>query len=607
MMAAAGVDATVPMQRHWLRLAGELENFPRHLATHPGGFLLGHEPIDGLVPIEPAAMAGRTIIQWDKHDVEDLGLFKVDLLGLGALSHIRGCLDLIREHHGEALTMATVPAEDPATYAMLSRGDTIGVFQVESRAQMAMLPRLRPRTFYDLVIQVAIVRPGPIQGDMVHPYLRRRNREEPVVMPHPSFERVLGKTLGVPLFQEQVMRLAMLAADYTPGEADQLRRDMAAWGAREADRGAPRIPHRRAHGRPGHRARVRRAGVRADPRLRRVRVPREPRGLVRADRLRDRVAALPHPAAFTAALLNAQPMGFYHPSTLIDDAKRHGITVLPIDVRRSLWDCILEPVAQRGWGIRMGLRYVKGLGVRERAAFEAALLDHPFESLPDFVRRVRIPRSMLERLAQAGAFDGFDRERRRVLFELRRLQPEDAAALPLEASAPQSLARFPQIGRGETISWDYKSSLHSARGHPLEDLRPLLEERKIPEARMVARLRNGQRTRVAGLVICRQRPGTATGVTFMTLEDETGFVNIVVWRDVFEKFERVGKMASLLMVEGKVQAEEGVVHVIAETLIDLGEELTREASRSHASPTRASPTRASPTRASIVEKSRDFH
>jgi error-prone DNA polymerase len=602
----AGLDPEAHTTRQLLSLSVQLQDYPRHLGVHPGGFLLGHEPVDTLCPVEKATMPGRTVVQWDKQDVEDLGLFKVDLLGLGCLTVIHRAFDTLKEKDEIDLEIATVPAEDPTTYAMISRADTVGVFQIESRAQMSMLPRLAPRTFYDLVIEVALVRPGPIQGDMVHPYLRRRAGKEDVHFPHPKLERVLMKTLGVPIFQEQVMKLAILCAGYTPGESDQLRRDMAAWRSKgRIERHREKLVGRMVED-----------GIPLDFA---ERVFSQIQGFGEYGFPESHAASFAllayvtawlkchHPAHFTCAMLNAWPMGFYHPSTLIDDAKRHGITVLPIDVRRSLWDCILEPVAQRGWGIRMGLRYVKGLGVRERAAFEAALLDHPFESLPDFVRRVRIPRSMLERLAQAGAFDGFDRERRRVLFELRRLQPEDAAALPLEASAPQSLARFPQIGRGETISWDYKSSLHSARGHPLEDLRPLLEERKIPEARMVARLRNGQRTRVAGLVICRQRPGTATGVTFMTLEDETGFVNIVVWRDVFEKFERVGKMASLLMVEGKVQAEEGVVHVIAETLIDLGEELTREASRSHASPTRASPTRASPTRASIVEKSRDFH
>jgi error-prone DNA polymerase len=573
MIEAAGVDATVPAQRHWLRLAGELENFPRHLATHPGGFLLGHEPIDGLVPIEPAAMAGRTIIQWDKHDVEDLGLFKVDLLGLGALSHIRGCLNMIREHHGRALTMATVPAEDPATYAMLSRGDTLGVFQVESRAQMAMLPRLRPRTFYDLVIQVAIVRPGPIQGDMVHPYLRRRNREEPVVMPHPSFERVLGKTLGVPLFQEQVMRLAMLAADYTPGEADQLRRDMAAWGAEN------RIE--------AHHARiVERMAARGIEREFAERVFAQIRGFGEYGFPESHAASFAliayvtawlrchYPAAFTAALLNAQPMGFYHPSTIVDEARRRGVELRAIDVQRSAWDCTLEAGGDDRHdrhdrpAVRMGLRYVKGLGAAERAALEAE--PGPYASLEALVRRTRLARPALHALAEAGALDGFGLDRRAAIWAVRGLAVLKDSPLPLPemiAPAGQQPLFVPLSGE-EAVAWDYRRAQHSVHGHPLASWRPALRAIGLRDTAALRRLRDGTPAEAVGAVTCRQRPQTAHGVTFVTLEDEAGMLNVIVWAKVRERHELLMRTAPVLGVSGTIQSAHGVVHLVAESLWD---------------------------------------
>jgi error-prone DNA polymerase len=598
----AGLDPEAPTTRQLLTLAVQIQDYPRHLGVHPGGFLLGSEPVDTLCPVEKATMPGRTVVQWDKQDVEDLGLFKVDLLGLGCLSVIHRAFDTMRDHDEIELEIATVPAEDPTTYAMVSRADTVGVFQIESRAQMSMLPRLAPRTFYDLVIEVAIVRPGPIQGDMVHPYLRRRAGKELVEFPHPKLERVLAKTLGVPIFQEQVMKLAVLCAGYTPGEADQLRRDMAAWRSK---------------------GRIERHREKLVGRMIEDGIPEEfaervfsqiqgfgeygfPESHAASFALLAYVTAwlkCHHPAHFCCAMLNSWPMGFYHPSTLIDDVKRHGVAVLPIDVKKSRWDCTLEAIPHRGWGIRMGLRYVKGLGVREEQRFETALSERPFDSLADFVRRVRIPRSMLERLAQAGAFDGFDRERRRVLWEIRRLQPEDPADLTIEKHAAPTRVRLPRLGVGETIVWDYRASLHSTRGHPVEELRGLLSARGIPDARTAQRLRHGAPATVAGLVICRQRPGTKTGVTFMTLEDETGFVNVVVWRDVFEKYERVGKTAALLLVRGKVQSEEGVVHVIADELHDLGEELTLAAQRE----AHARRAKERPVEELLVEKSRDFH
>jgi error-prone DNA polymerase len=603
----AGLDPKSASTSHLLVLVSQIQDYPRHLSIHPGGFLLGHEPVDTLVPIENATMEKRTVVQWDKQDIEDLGLFKVDLLGLGILSVIHRAFDTLKEHEEIALEIATVPAEDATTYAMVSRGETVGVFQIESRAQMAMLPRLRPRTFYDLVIEVAIVRPGPIQGDMVHPYLRRREGLEPVAFPHPKLERVLGKTLGVPIFQEQVMKLAVAVAGYTPGEADQLRRDMAAW------RSKGRIEK--------HREKlVTRMVEDGIPLEFAERVYKQIQGFGEYGFPESHAASFAllayvtawlrchHPAHFACALLNAWPMGFYHPSTIVDDVKRRGVAVLPIDVRKSAWECTLEAVSKRGWGIRMGLRYVKGLGKREEEALarervlnEAGEVVSPFRSIAEFVRRMRLSRRALESIAQAGAFDSFGpsgsaepMDRRAALWEIARLSREEPGGFALDERPRAKKTRFRALSAPETIGWDYRTSLHSARGHPMEGLRPLCEDRGIPEARTVSRMKNGTRVRVAGLVICRQRPGTATGVTFLTLEDETGFVNIVCWRDVFERFELVGKTAAILEVRGRIQSEMNVVHVVAEELFDLGAEITRARVLGETSST-------------DLEKSRDFH
>lgn len=567
MLRSAGVDPEAPLHAHLMRLSKEVLGFPRHAATHPGGFLLGHEPVDMLVPVEPAAMAGRTIIQWDKNDVEDLGLFKVDLLGLGALSQIRRCLDLLRAHHGRALDMATIPAEDPATYAMLCRADTVGVFQVESRAQMAMLPRLRPRTFYDLVIEVAIVRPGPIQGDMVHPYLRRRGGEEPIEYPHPSLERVLAKTLGVPLFQEQVMRLAMLAADYTPGEADQLRRDMAAW----------RTPGRIE---PHHDRIVERMIAKGIDRTFAERVFAQIRGFGEYGFPESHAASFAliayatawlrchYPAAFTCALLNAQPMGFYHPSTIVADAQRHGVVVRPIDVQHSAWDCTLEPGPPGGPALRMGTRYVKGLGVLERAALEDA--PGPYDSLDDFARRTRLHANALAALAEAGAFAGLRVDRRTAIWKVRGLAAQKDSSIPLpDAIAPaEQQPLFAPLGRGEAVLWDYRRSHHSTRGHPLSEWRPLLRRHGMLDAAALRRLRTGEQADFVGAVTCRQRPPTAGGVAFLTLEDEAGMVNVIAWSRVYERHELLLRTTPLLGVSGRVQREQGVTHLIADAFWD---------------------------------------
>jgi len=614
-LGQAGFDPENTTHQHLARLSAEIQDFPRHLSIHPGGFLLGHKPVCDLVPIENATMEGRTVIQWDKEDLESMGLFKVDLLGLGMLTVLNRAFDLIDTHCGRHITMATTPRADEPTFRMIRRADTVGVFQIESRAQMAMLPRLRPRTYYDLVIEVSIVRPGPITGGMVHPYLRRRNGEEEVIYPHPSLEPVLKKTLGIPLFQEQVMKLAVVAADYTPGEADQLRRDMAAW--------------RRTGRLERHRDRlITRMVAKGITTEFAERVFEQIKGFGDYGFPESHAASFAYiayvsawlkcryPAVFTCALLNAQPMGFYTPASLIDDAKRHGVTVHPVDVQLSDWDSTLDRQAASGaeaqeppvdlpdspddgtfykgdddksrfegdrrLAVRVGLRYVKGLREDQGRKILAARAAGPFESIDDFVRRTGCEDGALVRLAEAGAFERLDPQRRHALWHTagaaaerdRRSESPGQNELSLAAEGggldpdPGGQVDFDDLDPYETIAWDYSSTGHSTRGHLLTPVRHELRAMGLPDARTVWRMQGGRRVRYAGIVINRQRPSTAKGVVFMTLEDETGFVNVIVWRDVFTKYEILGKTASFLGVTGKLQSEEGVVHLVAESLWD---------------------------------------
>jgi len=541
-----------------LRLSHEILGFPRHLSIHPGGFLLGHEPVHTLVPIENATMADRTVIQWDKDDVEALGLFKVDLLGLGALNQLHKCFDLLREHRGVELSMATIPEGDAATYDAICQADTVGVFQIESRAQMSMLPRLRPRQYYDLVVQVSIVRPGPITGGMVHPYLARRAGREEIKYPHPCLEPVLKKTLGVPLFQEQVMRLAVVAADYTPGEADQLRRDMAAW------RKTGRLEK--------HRERlVTRMMQKGIQREFAEAVYKQIQGFGEYGFPESHAASFAlvayvgaylkrhYPTEFAASLLNAQPMGFYSPATIIEDAKRHGVEVRPVDVTRSAWDCTLEP-ATDGFALRMGLRYVKSLSEAVgRRIVEARAT--PFGSIEELGARLGLDSRALVALSESGALEPLQPSRRAALWEVRGVTA--APPLPLAADAEPSPA-FAELSAFETINWDYRRTSHSPRGHPLGPLRAELSRLGLPDAKSLTAMKHGSRAHYAGLVIGRQRPGTASGVVFMTMEDETGWVNLVVWSQVFEAQRVLAQMHAFLGVTGEVQAQDGVVHLIAE-------------------------------------------
>ena len=574
----AGLDPENPALRHLDALVREIQDFPRHLSIHPGGFLLGHHPVHDLVPIENATMEGRTVIQWDKEDVEDAGLFKVDLLGLGALNLLHLGFDLLRRHRRMDLSLATLPREDPATFDLVCRSDTVGVFQIESRAQMAMLGRLKPRTYYDLVIEISIVRPGPITGGMVHPYLRRRNGEEEVTYPHESLVPVLEKTLGVPLFQEQVMQLAMVAADYTPGEADQLRRDMAAW------RRSGRIERHRER----LVSRMIKKGIRQEFA---EHVFAQIRGFGEYGFPESHAASFAHiayataylrchyPAEFTCALLNAQPMGFYSPSTIVNDARIHGVEVRPVSMRHSRWDCTLEEIAGKDgnaadlpFAVRMGLRYVRGLGAGDGARMEAAMEQAPFRDVPDVARRSGLSADKLESLAEAGAFACFGPpgppgpDRRGALWQV--LGTETAGPPPLPLKSRESPPRFQPLNGLETILWDHQAAGHSVQGHLLKPRRAELAARGLPTARELNGMPDGKSVRYVGLVICRQRPGTAQGVTFMTLEDETGFVNLVIWEKVFERNALLARTLHCMGVTGSLQVGEGVVHLVVETVWD---------------------------------------
>ena len=563
----AGLDPERSVYRNVLHLANEIQDFPRHLSIHSGGFLLGHEPVSTLVPIENATMPERTVIQWDKDSLENLGLFKVDLLGLGALRQLHLGFDLLAEHYKDSYNMATIPKEDPLTFDMICKSDTVGVFQIESRAQMSMLPRLKPRRYYDLVIEVSIVRPGPITGGMVHPYLRRREGLEPVVYPHPSLEPVLEKTLGVPLFQEQVIRLAMVAADYTPGEADQLRRDMAAW------RRSGRIER--------HRERlIKRMMAKGIAREFAERVFDQIRGFGEYGFPESHAASFAliayatawlkcyYPEVFACALLNAMPMGFYSPATILQDARRHRVELRPVDVRQSQWDCILEPASQGPYrfALRMGFRYVKNFGKGDWEQIEQTRKEKIFTSVDDFVTRTGLKDSKLTQLAEAGAFSSFQDNRRAAIWQVKGLARTPALDLALKEKEKNPV--FEDLNAFDTIGWDYQTMAHSTRGHPLAPLREELSDHQLPDARSVNDMNNGETVQYVGMVICRQRPGTAGGVVFLTLEDETGFVNVVVWQQVFHGFALLIKTSNFLGVKGKLQNEDGVVHLIAESFWD---------------------------------------
>jgi error-prone DNA polymerase len=532
-----------------LELARMLRGFPRHLSQHVGGFVISRGPLAELVPTENAAMPGRTVIQWDKDDLEALGMLKVDVLALGMLSAIRRALDFL------GLKMEKIPPEDPKVYAMIQKADTIGVFQIESRAQMSMLPRLKPASFYDLVIEVAIVRPGPIQGGMVHPYLRRRQGLEPVTYPSEAVKQVLQRTLGVPIFQEQVMQLAMVAAGFSPGEADRLRRSMAAWrrtGSLEQFEGMLK---------KGMENNGYAAGF-ADALYRQILGFGEygfPESHSASFALLVYVSSwlkCHHPAAFCAALLNSQPMGFYAPSQLVQDARRHGVEVRPVDVRISDWDCTLEE-----GGLRLGLRMVRGLS--EAAGRRIAVIK-PFLSIAGLAQGAQLNRKEMRSLAAAGALQSLAGHRRLAHWEA-----AGAERLPpLEVPMSEPLPALAAPSEGEDIVADYASLGLTLGRHPLALLRDRLSGMKIVAADRLNRFSHGRTVRVAGLVTCRQRPDTASGAIFVTLEDETGCVNVVVWNRLAERQRSELLDSRLLGVQGVIEREGEVVHLVARRLYD---------------------------------------
>jgi error-prone DNA polymerase len=543
-------DQPIPAENLWMQFAQMLRGFPRHLSQHPGGFVISCGPLAELVPIENAAMPDRTVIQWDKDDLESLGLLKVDVLGLGMLSAIRRALAMV------GVRMQDVPPEDPAVYAMIQKADTIGVFQIESRAQMSMLPRLKPKEFYDLVVEVAIVRPGPIQGGMVHPYLRRRRKEEAETYPSEAVKQVLGRTLGVPIFQEQVMQLAMVAAGFTPGEADRLRRSMAAWkkrGGLEHFEGKLKTGMMR-HGY---------SAAFADGLYKQILGFGEygfPESHAASFALLVYVSSwlkCHHPAAFCAALLNSQPMGFYAPSQLVQDARRHGVEVLPPDVNTSEWDCTLEGEGAARPRLRLGLRMVSGLS---EAAGRRIASAKPYQRVFD----LSLNRKDLRALAAAGALQSITGHRRYAHWAA-------AGAVrraPLDVPSMEVMPHLTAPSEGADIVADYASLGLTLGRHPLALLRGTLKGMGLADARQVQELTHGSTTRVAGLVTCRQRPDTASGVVFVTLEDETGNMNIVVWHRLVERQRRELLGARLLGVDGTIERDGDVVHVVARRLVD---------------------------------------
>ncbi len=570
-------DPTVAMAIH---LARELTGFPRHLSQHVGGFVITRGPLSEVVPITNAAMAERTVIEWDKNDLDALGILKIDLLSLGMLTCIRKGFDLIAAHHGRKLNLASVPAEDEAVYDMLCRADSIGVFQVESRAQMTMLPRLRPRNFYDLVIEVAIVRPGPIQGDMVHPYLRRRAGKERVEFPSTDLEAVLGKTLGIPLFQEQAMRIAIVAAGFTPSEADQLRRAMATFrhtGTIHTFR------HKMIEGMAA-RGYDRDFAERCFKQIEGFGEYGFPESHAASFALLVYVSAwLKHhyPAVFACALLNSQPMGFYAPAQIVRDAREHGAEVRPVDINHSAWDCTLEDDTAPP-ALRLGLRQIRHFP-KAAAAVLVSTRGGGYDSPEDAWRRTGLGAGDLEKLANGDAWRSTELDRRGALWALKRLnQPElplfaaqyIGQIRPPSAHAPREPAvDLPDMPIGEQVVQDYSNLRLSLKDHPLRLLRPALAARNIIENEALLNLSHGARVTVAGLVLVRQRPGTAKGVIFITIEDEGAVANIIVRPPIFETYRRVVLSARLLAARGRVEREGMVIHLLAEELIDLSPEL----------------------------------
>ncbi|MGB8816345.1 MAG: error-prone DNA polymerase [Rhizobiaceae bacterium] len=593
---AAGLDPQGAAIRQMLDMTGQIGGFPRHLSQHVGGFVITKSRLDEVVPIMKTAMEGRTMVEWDKDDLDSLGILKIDILALGMLTCLSRALVILKEHYGRALTLATIPQEEPAVYDMICRADTLGVFQIESRAQMTMLPRLKPRKFYDLVIEVAIVRPGPIQGDMVHPYLRRRQGKESVSYPSKELEEVLGRTLGVPLFQEQAMKIAIVAGGFTPSEADKLRRAMATFRRvgtihmfqqkmvdGMVDRGYEKDFAERCfrqiegfgeYGFPESHAASFALLVYASCWLK-----------------------AHYPDVFCAAMLNAQPLGFYAPAQLVRDACEHGVDVRPVDVNKSNWDAALEEgafnasdihprhrdmanVIMTDKSVRLGLRSVKGLRQTDMDQL-VARRGEGYDSVRDLAFRSGLSRAVIERLADADAFRSLGLDRRDALWAVKALDPAPAAdALPLFALAqnnaemPEAEMRLPRMRLGEQVVEDYRHLSLSLKSHPLTFLRAGLERERVTPNDQLGSVPSGRRVTVAGLVLVRQRPGSAKGVIFMTLEDEGHVANVIVWPKLFEKYRAIVIGSRLVKVTGKLQSESGVIHIVADHVEDISGRLS---------------------------------
>ena len=670
----AGLDLSDPHLRRTIKLAEQLIGMPRHLSQHVGGFILTERPLIETVPVGNGAMDARTFIEWDKDDIDELGILKIDVLALGMLTCIRKCFDLIAAHHGERWDLASVPPEVPEVYDMLCRGDSLGVFQVESRAQMNMLPRLKPRCFYDLVIEVAIVRPGPIQGDMVHPYLKRRSGKQAVLYPCPApehgppdeLERILARTLGVPVFQEQAMKIALDAARFSPAEANQLRKAMATFRSR----GTIELLQDKMVGRMVARG--------YDPDFAQ-RCFDQIKGFGEYGFPESHAASFAHlvyvsswlkwryPAAFACALLNSQPMGFYAPAQIVRDAREHGVEVRAVDVNHSDWDCGLErlPLPQAGgdrgvglsseetatdrptpnpsrereggaMALRLGLRQIEGLRMADAERLVSARGSRPFASVDELRTRARAPVHAIERLAAADAFRSMKLDRRAALWDAKALKaspdlPLFAAADARDEGAEAEPAQLPAMPLSEHVVNDYQTVRLSLKAHPMRFLREHYAKRGFVTAGELASVRDGKPVSVAGLVLIRQRPGSAKGVVFITIEDETGIANLVIWPDVFERQRKVVMGARLMAVRGLVQRDEdeqqqpdcrgqcgpahGVIHVVARGLEDdsallrhLSEDALPSTLSQSDAPGAMRPSAAThPRDVNCIPKSRDFH
>ena len=566
-LVSCGFDPNSPIAEKWAALAERLMRFPRHLSQHPGGFVISHTKLSRLVPIENAAMAERSIIQWDKDDIDAVGLLKVDVLALGMLSCIRRALDLVSEQRGARFELGDVPAEDPATYEMICQADTVGVFQIESRAQMSMLPRLQPRTFYDLVIEVAIIRPGPIQGGMIHPFLRRRQGIDPVSYPSPEIESVLERTLGIPIFQEQVMQIAMVAAGFSPGEADALRRAMAAWKRKG---GLEQFEDKLMHG-MAERGYTTEFATSIIGQIRGFAEYGFPESHAASFALLAYASSwlkCHEPAAFLTALLNSQPMGFYSRSSLVQDACRHGVVVRPVDVSVSNWDAQLECIAKGSQpAVRLGLNNIKGLEQEAAWRIEEARAIQQFETTADLASRANLNAGHLNALASANALESLSGNRRQALWDAVASVPDKGLLRsttvieePVEMDAPSE---------AENIVADYRHLGLTLGRHPLALLRPRLAAMKFLPAEILNYFDNGRLARGCGIVTVRQRPETAKGVIFVTIEDESGTVNVICWPNLVEQQRRELMGAKLLGVYGVWQCERNVRHLVAKRLVDL--------------------------------------